>query len=331
MSDKIYHILFLFIIMIIPNYCFAEYIEQNRSSDSRPTIVGDNSNSNCREFTVNHGRKQIVCDSNSQTNKPREFVKYVSVNSGSHRVVKPTYNTNNSNYNTFYTRPQPIRVVERRTIINQQPIVEKTIYVQEGHPIEYVETTEVVKDTKSTNSTEHKKFNLGFGLRFLGSYISPYKLQGTDIKEEHNLEVGMGWYIKYRPIRWFSVELINDYISTTDNYNDKFTRIPVYIDFQAHIFDYGKLDLYFVAGIGCSFKSIDGNVKYNDNYAQWGGQFGVGSSLTFGIFELGLDVRYTIESRPGSYVNYDKNQIIIYDNKQAIHGVNFLFFVGLAI
>ena len=328
MKISIQKIIFLFIIMIIPNYCFAEYVEQS-NNNNRPTIAGTNSNSNCREVTVNHGDKRVICDQSLQHNKPREIVKYIPINSGAnHSVTSQSYNSRN--YSAVYTRPRPIGFTERYTIINQQPVIEKTIYVQEGHPVEYVETTEIVKDTNSTETLEHQKLNLGFGLRFLGSYISPYKLHGTDLKEEHNIGVGIGWYIKYRPIRWFSVELLNDYILTTNNYADQFTRIPVYIDFQAHLFDYGALDLYAVIGVGCAWKSLDGNVKYNNNYVQWGGQFGIGASLTFSIIELGLDIRYTIESRPCGYVDYDKNSLIIYDNDQSIHGVNFVFYTGLS-
>jgi hypothetical protein len=146
---------------------------------------------------------------------------------------------------------------------------------------------------------------------------------------------GFGYYIKYRPVRFLSVEFANDFlfgdlIYTDESINQSYTKIPLSLGFRFHFMDYSDFDVY--ASIAASLSSI----KYNNNYSrdprfistgyQHGGQFGLGFSYIVDYFELGFDVRYTIESVPDLvpyYISTEENQII--------HGAIFKLGVGFIL
>ena len=94
--------------------------------------------------------------------------------------------------------------------------------------------------------------------------------------------------------------------------------------------DYNDFDVY--ASIAGTLSSI----KYHNNYSrdphfvntgyQRGGQFGLGFSYIIDYFELGFDVRYTIESVPNLIPYYISNE-----EDKIIHGAIFTLNVGLII
>lgn len=163
-----------------------------------------------------------------------------------------------------------------------------------SRPVVVVDSSPVVVKSSSTPKIGS---TFGFGVRGLGFLSS----------ESYDSEVawGGGYYIKYRPTRWVSLEFVNDFVATGET-----IRIPASLGLRAHIFDYGSLDVYGVAAAAVT--SIDDSGEF---YYQIGGQFGAGVSILLGVFELGVEARYTIDA----YM----------DNVSEIeHGLNFSLNLG---
>ena len=172
----------------------------------------------------------------------------------------------------------------------------------------------------------------GFGIRGVGVTNSPAKLRDYNCEVANNISGGVGFYLKARPVRYFSIEFINDYIlgsyDTTGDYRQSadFLRIPVVLGLRGHFLDYGVLDFYAAAAASASFIIYDDNYSDSFDFVQWGAQVGLGLSLIAGIFEVGIDLRYTIEEAPDHLPNdYEV------DHKTPIHGFLFALNVGFAI
>ena len=167
---------------------------------------------------------------------------------------------------------------------------------------------------------------------------SPSKLYDGSCLET-NVTGGLGYYIKLRPIRWISVEFINDFIfgdinrelTDSDGYelNSSYIKIPVSLGLRAHVLDYGSIDLYGVAAASLTFNSLDSSVgSYDDkHFTQFGAQFGAGFSFVAGGFEIGVDARYTIDEAPDSSV-YGRDAV---DQDKPIHGVLLSVNLGYAL
>ena len=196
-------------------------------------------------------------------------------------------------------------------------------------------TTIAINETSSINTcTLCNDVNFGFGLRGVVAINSKYN------NIEKNIYGGIGYYIKYRPIRYFSIEFINDYLfgnlTYDDNeWNQEFVKVPFSLGARFHFFDYGYFDLYAAIAATASVWSykegydywMDKNIYMRDVGMQFGGQFGLGISLTSSIFEFGLDARYTLENIPDFIPYYNERS----DNEQVVHGLLLSFNVGFNI
>lgn len=222
-------------------------------------------------------------------------------------------------HHTTYYRPSHSTVV----YVKAQPVYEDDYDLYEDRSVNVVDNT-----VSSVTHTDTHTGYIGFGLRILGSRVNDYILSTGDV-ETTNISPGVGWYVKIRPIRWVSVELLNDYIFVENNYGDTYTRIPLYLGLHTHLFDYGNLDLYFITDIGFSYIQMYDKFTYMDStFMQWGGQFGVGLSFLFSHTEVGVDIRYTVESSPSDHWGY--STYMEYSD-QVVHGILFAFVIGLSI
>ena len=160
-----------------------------------------------------------------------------------------------------------------------------------------------------------------------------------------NVEVGasggVGFYFKFRPVRYFSIELINDYLFGTLEYNHEYgsqsyVKVPFVLGGRFHFLDYGHTDVYAaLAGSVSVWSYVDGYDYWYDEYTymydvgiQFGGQLGVGVSYVANAFEIGMDARYTIESVPDfvpGYLNYYK------EKDGVVHGFLLTLNLGFAL
>jgi hypothetical protein len=222
--------------------------------------------------------------------------------------------------------PRPVVVHHYRT--NVRPV----------HPVVVVEQPATVVVNESSESAPAKKSKrgvFGMGLRGVGLTGSSMVLSdGAEISSK--IAGGIGFYFKLRPIRWISIELINDYMfGTFDNIQlHDFFKVPLVIGLRGHVFDYGGFDLYGAAAASVTFVSYESNRRRCDSdvFAQFGAQFGGGVSFIASGLEIGLDMRYTIEEAPDqSPLTIDSNgyykEMGEVDQNKPIHG--FLFSVNL--
>lgn len=222
-----------------------------------------------------------------------------------------------------------------RTVYAPAP---RRVYVRQVQPVVVTQPTTVVVDNSSNREAEEvtpKKVGskFGLGIRGVGFVPGPAQFElGGELKSQ--VAGGVGWYIKYRPIRWVSVEFVNDILfgsyKNVDYYKD-YIRVPLSLGLQVHVFDYGSLDVYGVAAASVAFMTVsDGNdaIDQELRYPQFGGQLGAGISLIAGGCEIGLDFRYTIEEAPDEYDGLSNPQI---DQSKPVHGFLFSFNLGFAI
>lgn len=252
-----------------------------------------------------------------------------------HRPSTSTRPTHYSNTHVVHTTRPHSRVyyVTRRTYAphySSVVVYDRPMTVEYVAPAEYEESVEstVVEDTSTVDLDYNKTFGLGFtGVIATNSAIGNLEPHSSG---------GFGFYLKYRPVRYFSIEFTNDYLFGTLKYTDgdrqSYTKIPLALGARIHFLDYGNVDTY--AALAGSLSVI----SYLDDYSyrrhtyiskhgyQYGGQFGIGFDYITGIFEIGLDVRYTIESVPDYIPYYVSNE----DDK-IIHGGLFTLSIGLAL
>lgn len=223
-------------------------------------------------------------------------------------------------------RPAPPRYVPRRTHSHRTEIV-----VVEQQP-----TTTVVETNSSSSesSVERSGSRFGIGIRLIGNKQSDYAWTNGNY-DSNRFAPGFGWYLKYRPIRWVSLEFQNDFNFGKLADAENIYRVPMTLGLQFHVFDYGDFDLYGVAAVGFTIVSFDDCYGYDkQHYVQWGGQFGGGISFILGTLELGFDVRYTVDEAPADHVVYYDDGVsdyTQYDKDQVIHGVTFAINVGFAL
>jgi len=224
--------------------------------------------------------------------------------------------------------PPPRRQVEVRhyrttTVVRPQPVV----VVEQP-------STVVVQEESVSSSSSHEGAILGFGVRGVGALQSSLKLENGDCLDT-TMNGGVGYYIKFRPVRYLSIEFINDIMfgGYKDGVDGSYTRVPVSLGLRGHVLDYGWLDLYGVAAASVTFVSLsDGydsmyhDPNYDDtHFALFGGQFGVGVSFIASGFEIGVDARYTLEQTP------EKTVMGYADQSELVHGLIFSVNLGFAI
>lgn len=199
----------------------------------------------------------------------------------SHHHVAPAPQRHTRTVTRYRTNVRPRRVV-RPVVVVEQP-------------------STVVVDTTPSTYVPKVGSTFGFGVRGLG--IAP------GIYNDSNTDWGFGYYLKWRPSRWVSVEFVNDFVF---NSNEDY-KIPFAFGLRGHFFDYGSLDVYGVAAITATTEQA---AYAHTTYI--GGQFGAGVSILLGCFELGVDVRYTIDN---GFEGYYQDEIK--------HGVLFSLNIGL--
>ena len=172
-------------------------------------------------------------------------------------------------------------------------------------------------------------YKFGFGIRGVVATNTSFGNINNDVFG------GIGFYIKYRPIRYFSVEFINDYLFGTlkydSDYTQEFTKVPLSISARFHFLDYGSFDAYAALAASMSIWSYvnlyDSRRYYEKKGIQFGGQLGVGIGYIFDPIEISFDARYTLESVP-SYVPYYDN---LSDDYQMVHGALFSLNLGFSL
>lgn len=239
-------------------------------------------------------------------------------------------------YNTAPT------VVHHRTVVRRQvrPVVveQPATVVVAAQPAQ----TQAVTQVESQPVAERVGSRLGFGLRGVGMQQGPVTLSNAGVDQvESQMGGGIGLYIKYRPIRWVSVEFMSDLLFA--KYRDEdglvkpliqgdlnYIRVPVSAGLQIHVFDYGSLDVYGVVAASVAFTTIndgDDNVDQDGRLLQFGGQFGAGVSVLAGALEIGIDVRYTIDQAPDEFGTRHSNVGV--DHSKPVHGMIFALNFGL--
>ena len=154
-------------------------------------------------------------------------------------------------------------------------------------------------------------YTFGIGVRGFGNAATNMRTGG-----------GVGVYLWLRPVRWISVEAYSDLIINKRSCYDSdhsYARIPLYVGLRAHFFDYRPFDVYAAIAGGATF-------QYADHYEGAGGgmQLGGGASFKLQKFDIGFDIRYTLESNNFAL---DVNG----RNSSLIHGCTFALTVGLAV
>lgn len=158
---------------------------------------------------------------------------------------------------------------------------------------------------------EDDYYMFGIGVRGFGNAATNMRVGG-----------GIGVYLWLRPIRWVSVEAYSDLILNRSPCNvcdRSYARIPLYFGLRAHLFDYKPYDVYAAIAGGVNF-------QYADHYERAGGgmQLGGGASFKISKYDIGFDIRYTLES---NYLPLESNG----RNPSVIHGCTFALTMGLAV
>lgn len=208
-------------------------------------------------------------------------------------------------------------------------------------PVVFYEDAEPIKTIKEDSSTitvdssvKHISGVLGFGIRGVVSINS----QIYDVRL--GTSGGVGFYFKFRPIRYFSIEFINDYLFGSldySYYSQSFVKIPFVIGGRFHFLDYGHTDIYAAVAFSASAWSYISDSEYwHHNYytytynvgIQYGGQIGLGVNYIANVLEVGIDLRYTLESVPDFIPRYYE-----YSGKSdnIVHGALLSFNIGFIL
>lgn len=237
--------------------------------------------------------------------------------------VRPNHNKHHINPGHHYYAP---RYYPRRYY---NPVV-----VYSNEPSTTIVENEPVVTTSDGNN------HVGFGIRGVVATNSP--MNGIS----NNASGGVGLYLTIRPVRYFSVEFVNDYLFGTLKYDDNYfsqgyVKIPFSVGARVHFLDYGNTDVYLAAAASISAWSYTNEYDsyyydwYYDEYyytsevgVQFGGQFGAGISYVSNSFEIGLDLRYTVESIPDYIPGYDNYR---YDSDSVVHGFLLAINIGFSL
>lgn len=294
----------------------------NESSDEggsdRPARVANMRSNRATPTTVKPAR----VNSHDNHNKPNY--------SAHHTHVAHTNNAHHVHYvNRNYTvsRPTYKPVVHHTYKPTCKSCYSPTIVYSKPTYTSYDESTTV--STSSSYIEYENTYKFGFGIRGVVATNSSFGNINNDAFG------GIGFYIKYRPIRYFSIEFINDYLFGTlkydSDYTQAFNKVPLSIGTRFHFLDYSKFDAYAALAASMSIWSYvnlyDSKRYYEKKGIQFGGQLGVGIGYIFDTFEISFDARYTLESVP-SYMPYYDN---LSDDYQMVHGALFSLNLGFSL
>lgn len=242
-----------------------------------------------------------------------------------HRVTvnTPHYSTHSySHHTTQYVVSKPVHYTYRPHC--------RSCYTS---AVTYNEPTYETHSTYNVSEIDYDNvYKFGFGIR--GIILTNSSIGNVS----NDLSGGIGFYLKYRPVRFFSVEFMNDYIfgSYKYDYGDSqpYTKVPLILGTRFHVFDYGSFDAYAALSASISvWNYLDDYTYYKENKyldskgVQFGGQFGVGLGYVSEPYEISFDARYTIETVPSFIPNYSKYS----DEYQIIHGALFTLNIGFVL
>ena len=174
-----------------------------------------------------------------------------------------------------------------------------------------------------------------FGLGLIGILYKYHEYGNIN----DGLAGGLGYYIKYRPIRYFSLEFTNQYLYGNLKYSrgweQEYIKIPFTLGARFHFFDYGNLDVYSaIAGSISVWRYIEDYDYWREQYnylhesgVQYGGQIGMGVSFIVSSLEFGVDLRYTIESVPNYIPGYYSDK----DDNEVVHGMLLSAAIGFSL
>lgn len=311
----------------------------------RPELINGNSNNNESYDDSGSDRPARVTNARDHRATPNP-VKTARVNSHTSHTSHTTSQVNNSyphyaHYNHSNTT-YPTHYVNRNYTVSR-PAYKPTVHHTYrptcrscySPTVVYSKPTYTSYSVSSTASTSsvyveyENTYMFGFGIRGVVATNSSFGNINNDAFG------GIGFYIKYRPIRYFSVEFINDYLFGTlkydSDYTQEFTKVPLSIGARFHFLDYGSFDAYAALAASMSIWSYvnlyDSKRYYEKKGIQFGGQLGVGIGYIFDPVEISFDARYTLESVP-SYVPYYDN---LSDDYQMVHGALFSLNLGFSL
>lgn len=277
-------------------------VNNARPSNSRP------SNNNARPTRPSNNNHPVNYNRPSQNRPVQPPPPHAGHRPGGPHVVA-------THSRTYYPRP--------RTYYTSTYYVEPAVVYTNNS---YV----VVDDTESVAYESSGKF--GFGLNALLAVNSSI----DDIT--NYASGGLGLYIKFRPVRYFSLELQNNYLFGALQYtgwdSQSYAKTLFGLGARIHFLDYGNTDVYAaLAGTVSVWSYISGYDYWYDNYTymnehgiQYGGQLGAGVSYIAGSLEIGMDLRYTVESVPDFAPGYfDK------DSDDVIHGMLLTLNLGFSL
>ena len=287
------------------------YKQNNKDEENSNVVVGiPKENNNVNNYYNNYNNKSNNYHYNSYNHKPNSYY-----HNNGNVVYRPS-----TVHHVNATRPysQNISPYSQTTIWYTNIPAKHTIVDTDDSSYRYVR---VYSD--SVNS--HK---LGFGLSIPISFNS-----GFDVVESH-VAGGLGFYITFRPIRYISLEFINNYLFGSleyNNYYQEYNKVPLVFGLRYHFFDYGDIDLYLVASGLLSIWSFVDNNSNNNVYLvnkgyQFGGQFGAGLTYNVSIFSFGIDIRYTLETVP-DFIPY----LYMKHDDDKIHGCLLTFVIGISL
>lgn len=277
-------------------------VNNARPSNSRP------SNNNARPTRPSNNNRPVNYNRPPQNRPVQPPPPHAGHKPGGPHVVA-------THSRTYYPRP--------RTYYTSTYYVEPAVVYTDNS---YV----VVDDTESVSYESSGKF--GFGLNALLAVNSSI----GDIT--NYASGGLGLYIKFRPARYFSLELQNNYLFGALQYtgwdSQSYAKTLFGLGARIHFLDYGSTDVYAaLAGTVSVWSYISGYDYWYDNYTymnehsiQYGGQLGAGISYIAGSLEIGMDLRYTVESVPDFVPGYfDK------DSDGVIHGMLLTLNLGFSL
>ena len=350
---RLYSFILLIVCILYPLSVLAEMpapglVSNNKDDYKRPSSGRQTDNDTYKQNNKYEEENNNVVvgrpkENNNVNNKNNNY-HYNSYNNNNNNNNVNNSNKNNSYYNN-YNKPNSYynnngNVVYRPSAVHHVNATRP--YSQNISP--YSQTTiwytnipakRTIVDTDDSSyryvrvySDSVNSHKLGFGLSIPISFNS-----GFDVVESH-VAGGLGFYITFRPIRYISLEFINNYLFGSleyNNYYQEYNKVPLVFGLRYHFFDYGDIDLYLVASGLLSIWSFVDNNSNNNVYLvnkgyQFGGQFGAGLTYNVSIFSFGIDIRYTLETVP-DFIPY----LYMKHDDDKIHGCLLTFVIGISL
>jgi hypothetical protein len=248
------------------------------------------------------------------------------------------YNNYTQNYSRHYAPPAPHSRYNRHGahfVVAHRYYRPRTYYSQTYYVEPVVHTSNACTTCSDNNVYTNYESAGRFGLGLIG-ILYKYSEYGNI---NNGIAGGVGFYLKYRPIRYFSLEFTNQYLYGNLKYSNsleqEYIKIPFTLGARFHFFDYGNLDIYSaIAGSISVWRYIEDYDYWREQYnylnesgVQYGGQIGLGASIILSSLEFGIDLRYTIESVPNYIPGYYSDK----DDNEVVHGMLLSLGVGFSL